>query len=201
MQVPVLGTAEHGDRMAKQFPHLTEDHRRIIAAQHLFFVGTAAREGSVNVSPKGMDCLRILSDNRVIWLSVTGSGNETAGHLADSPRMTLMFTSFDTRPVILRLYGTAKAIHPHDAQWSDLIGHFPALPGARQIYDMQLTLVQTSCGFAVPFYEHKGPRDTLKTWAEAQGPDGVHRYWAEKNQHTIDGFPTGILPFKGDDHV
>lgn len=187
--------------MAKQFPHLTEDHRAIIAAQHLFFVGTAAREGNVNISPKGLDCLRILSDNRVIWLSVTGSGNESAGHLADNPRMTLMFTSFETRPMILRLYGTAQTIHPRDAAWPDLIEHFPALPGARKIYDMQVDMVQTSCGYAVPFYDHKGPRDTLNHWAEAKGPDGVRAYWAEKNQHTIDGLPTGILLTTGDEHV
>lgn len=180
--------------MAKQFDRLTSDHRGIIAAQHMFFTGTAAREGRVNISPKGMDCLRVLSDTRVVWLSVTGSGNETAGHLADSPRMTLMFVSFDTRPMILRLYGTARAVHPHDAAWSGLIGHFPALPGARQIYDMQVDMVQTSCGYAVPFYDHTGPRDTLTQWATARGEDGLRAYRAEKNQHTIDGLPTGILP-------
>ncbi|SDX51981.1 pyridoxamine 5'-phosphate oxidase family protein [Roseicitreum antarcticum] len=184
--------------MAKQFDSLTDDHRSIIAAQQMFFTGTAAREGRVNISPKGMDCLRVLSDNRVIWLSVTGSGNETAGHLADSPRMTLMFVSFDTRPMILRLYGTARAVYPHDSAWADLIGHFPPLPGTRQIYDMQVEMVQTSCGYAVPFYEHTGPRDTLKTWAEGKGDAGVHAYWAEKNQHTINGLPTGILSANAD---
>lgn len=178
--------------MAKQFPALDADHRAIIAAQHMFFVATAASEGRVNLSPKGMDCLRVLGPNRIVWLNLTGSGNETAGHLRQNPRMTLMWCSFTKRPVILRAYGTARAVHPRDADWDDLIGQLPAEPGARQIYDMQVDLVQTSCGFAVPFYEHQGPREVLRNWAEDRGPEGLQTYWETRNQQTIDGFPTGV---------
>ncbi|KGB81839.1 MAG: pyridoxamine 5'-phosphate oxidase family protein [Pseudomonadota bacterium] len=179
--------------MAKQFDGIEPPHRAFIEAQHMFFVGSAAPEGRVNISPKGMDSLRVLGPDRIIWLNLTGSGNETAGHLRQADRMTLMWCSFTTRPLILRAYGTARALHPRDADWAGLIGLFPPHAGARQIYDMRVGMVQTSCGYAVPFFDHAGPRDTLAKWAEDKGPDGIHAYWEEKNQTTIDGAPTGIL--------
>jgi len=179
--------------MAQQYPALDDRLQAFIEAQHIFFVGTAAREGRVNVSPKGMDSLRVLSANRVAWLNVTGSGNETAGHLLDSNRMTLMFCSFEKQPMILRLYGSARTLHPRDAEWPEYLTLFPALPGARQIFLLDIDLVQTSCGFAVPFMEFAGERDTLRNWAGKRGEDGMQTYWAEKNQHTIDGLKTGIL--------
>lgn len=46
--------------MGKQFEALSDAHRDFIAAQHMFFCGTAAAEGRVNISPKGMDSLRVL---------------------------------------------------------------------------------------------------------------------------------------------
>ena len=176
--------------MAKQFDALSDDHRRIIGEQHMFFVATAACDGRVNLSPKGMDSLRILGENRIAWLNLTGSGNETAAHLLDNPRMTVMFCSFTTRPVILRLYGQARAIHVGDRAWNDLALHFPPLPGARQIFDMAVDLVQTSCGYAVPFHEFKGERPTLRQWGEAQSSDDLAAYWAERNATSLDGKPT-----------
>ncbi|MEX0956564.1 MAG: pyridoxamine 5'-phosphate oxidase family protein [Rhizobiaceae bacterium] len=55
--------------------------RAFIERQHLFFVATAAPDGRVNVSPKGMKILRIANDNRIVWLNLSGSDNETAAHL------------------------------------------------------------------------------------------------------------------------
>jgi len=179
--------------MASQFPALEPVHRNFIAAQHLFFVATAAPEGRVNVSPKGMDSLRILDPRRIVWRNLTGSGNETAGHLRQANRMTLMWCGFETRPLILRAYGRARTIHPRDPDWDDLNARFPPALGARQIYDMAVEMVQSSCGYAVPFYDYLGPRETLTTWAEDRGVDGLARYWAERNATTLDGAPTGIL--------
>ncbi len=179
--------------MAKRFDHIEDDHRAFIEAQHLFFTGTAAPDGRVNVSPKGMDCLRVLGPNRIVWLNWTGSGNETAAHLLQSDRMTLMWCSFETRPLILRAYGRARAIHPHDRAWAGLASHFNANFAARQIFDMAVEMVQTSCGYGVPLLEYRGERDVLPRWAEARGPEGIRRYWAERNTTSIDGFPTGII--------
>ena len=179
--------------MAKQFDSLSDDLTKFIASQHMFFCGTAAAEGRVNISPKGMDSLRVLGPNRIIWRNLTGSGNETAGHLAKINRMTLMWCSFETRPMILRTYGSARTLHPRNADFASLNAHFPPSDGARQIYDLKIELVQTSCGFAVPFFDFAGPRDVLEHWTNDRGPDGIATYWETRNQTSIDGLPTHIL--------
>lgn len=177
--------------MAKQFSAFDDDHLRLIAEAPLFFVGTAAATGRVNLSPKGMDSLRVTGQNRVVWLNATGSGNETAGHLRLDPRMTLMWCSFTQRPVILRAYGLARALHPRDAGWAEHLALFPALPGTRQIVVMDVDLVQTSCGFAVPTADGFAERDVLRNWALQKGDNGLRTYWADRNATTMDGFPTG----------
>lgn len=182
--------------MGQTFPSLTEQHADFIHAQKIFFVGTAAADGRVNVSPKGMDSLRVLGPNRVAWLNVTGSGNETAAHVQLNPRMTIMFCAFEGNPLIMRLYGSAKVIHPHDTAWGELQGLFPALPGARQVFDVTVETVATSCGFGVPNYTFTGERPLLNQWAEAKGEAGIKAYWEKKNQVSIDGFPTNILSRK-----
>ncbi len=178
--------------MAKQFDTLDPAHIRFIQDQHVYFTASAAPDGRVNVSPKGMDSLRVLDGNRIAWLSVTGSGNETAGHLLEHPRITLMWCSFTSRPMILRTYGTARAIYPQDADWAALEGYFPTYRGARQIFDMSIDLVQTSCGYAVPFLEYQGDRDTLQKWTADKSDKDLQDYQAEKNQKTIDGKTTGL---------
>lgn len=184
--------------MGDRFEQLEEKHIEFIGQQHLFFVGTAAATGPVNVSPKGMDSFRVLDPRRVLWLNLTGSGNETAAHVRDNPRMTVMFCSFDRQPLILRLYGEARVIHPRDAQWQSLIERFPEHPGARQIFDLRLNLVLTSCGYGVPFYELKGERPTMNKWAEKRGEAGIERYWQEKNAYSLDGRSTGTVSDPGE---
>ena len=179
--------------MAKQFDSLNEDHRQFIAAQHMFFCGTAADEGRVNISPKGMDSLRILGPNRIIWRNLSGSGNETAAHVAHHNRMTLMWCGFEKRPMIMRAYGTARTLHPRDADFVALNAGFPHDNGARQIFDMAVDLLQTSCGWGVPFYAYQGERDVLAQWSQDKGPEGIAANWVRDNQHSIDGLPTHIL--------
>lgn len=194
--------------MAKQYEQITTQLQTFIEQQKIFFVGTAAKTGRVNVSPKGMDTLKILGPNRVVWLSVTGSGNETAAHLAanslengirdetNGGRMTIMFCSFEGTPMILRLYGTARAVYPHDDSWAELIKHFILLPGTRQLFDLSVDLVQTSCGMAVPLYDYQADRESLNEWATNKGPEGIKSYQKEKNQVSIDGLPTAT-PIEG----
>lgn len=178
--------------MAKQFPAITDRLRAFIEAQPLFFVATAARDGRVNVSPKGLDSLRVLSPTRVVWLNGTGSGNESAAHLIDSPRMTIMFCSFVREPLILRLYGDARAVHDGDTEWPDLLELFPPMLGARNVFVLDIDLVQTSCGYGVPLMEFTGQRDLMDSWAQKKGDDGLVAYQQEKNRVSIDGFPTGL---------
>ena len=179
--------------MGQRFSELSDNHIRFMTGQHIFFVGTAAADSRVNVSPKGMDSLRVLSSTRVVWLNVTGSGNETSAHVQRNPRMTIMFCAFEGQPLILRLYGQAKAIHPADPAWGELFPLFKPLPGARQIFDLTVDLVQTSCGMGVPNYTYAGDRESLNDWARKKGEEGVKRYWEEKNQVSLDGIPTSIL--------
>ena len=179
--------------MSERFPALEEQHIRFIGEQHLFFVGTAGSEGYVNVSPKGMDTFRVISPSEIAWLNLTGSGNESAAHVSENGRMTVMFCSFGRQPLIMRLYGQAEVVHPRDDSWARLLALFPEQPGARQIFRLPLDLVQTSCGYAVPRYDLRDDRPTLKKWAENKGRDGIEQYWHEKNLLTLDGKPTGIL--------
>lgn len=179
--------------MSKKFNELSTKHIEFIEQQKIFFVGTAAANGTVNISPKGYGSLKVLSPNRIIWLNVTGSGNETSAHVQLNPRMTMMFTSFDGSPVTLRIYGKATVIHKLDEEWEDLNSHFEQIVGARQIFDLAIELVQTSCGMSIPYFEYKGDRDIQIKWATKKGEVGLREFWGEENQQSIDGFPTNIL--------
>ncbi len=178
--------------MGKQYTELSEQHTQFINAQKIYFVGTATADSRVNVSPKGMDSLRVLNNQRVAWLNVTGSGNETAAHVQQNPRMTIMFCALEGAPLILRLYGTARVVHQNDAEWGALYACFKPLPGARQIFYLAIDLVQTSCGMGVPFYNFEAERPQLNEWAEKKGEAGIRQYWLDKNQVTIDAIPTYI---------
>ena len=178
--------------MAKKFTSLTTEHHEFIKAQKLFFVATADSENRINLSPKGMDSFRLTNNNTALWLNMTGSGNETAAHVLADGRMTMMFCAFEGKPTILKLYGKARAIHPRDAEWEKLVQKFPTTPGARQIFELDIDLVITSCGMAVPFFDYKEERGQLNNWAEKKGTEGLNDYWLEKNKLSLDGKPTGI---------
>jgi hypothetical protein len=197
--------------MARFYPALEDKHRDFIAAQKIFFTASGTADSRLNLSPKGMDSLRVLSDTRVAYLDLTGSGNETAAHLKHDGRMTMMWCSFDADPLILRVYGRGHTVRRQDAEWAALRaqlstlphkgtptfnGQMPVkdrMPGERQLIVLDIESVQTSCGYAVPIYTYAGERDTLTRWAEKKGAVGLLEYWREKNQVSIDGLPTGLL--------
>lgn len=180
--------------MGKQFPAMLPEHMAFIRKQQLFFVGTApmSKDGHVNLSPKGYDTFRILSDRKVAYLDLTGSGNETSSHLEENGRITMMFCAFQGPPNILRLYGTGTVILPEDNEWEQLYGMFEPLPGVRQIIMVDIHKVQTSCGYAVPFMSFEKERETLQRWAEQKGEEGLHSYWQVKNLSSLDGLPTSL---------
>lgn len=179
--------------MGKRYTEITEKNQKFIAKQKMFLVGTAVAEGRVNISPKGMDSFRVIDENRVVWLNVTGSGNETAAHVLENSRMTILFTAFEGKPHILRLYGKAKVVHQNDNDWEDLYSLFNPIVGARQIFDMEVDLVQDSCGMAVPNYDYVGDRELLNKWAATKGEKGIEKYWKDTNQLSIDGNATHIV--------
>jgi hypothetical protein len=149
-------------------------------------------QGHINLSPKGLDCFRILSPQQVAYLDITGSGNETSAHLEENGRITFMFCSFTAAPMILRLFGRGQVILPNTSAWPRFAAHFPNYIGVRQIIVADITRVQTSCGFAVPRMEFITQRDTLFRWAEAQGEDGLAAFQCEHNRISIDGLYSSL---------
>jgi hypothetical protein len=178
--------------MAKFYSQLDRQLCEFIEQQKLFFTATAPIEGRINLSPKGIDSFRCLDFHRVAYLDLTGSGNETAAHLHQNGRMTMMFCSFTDKPLILRLYGKGEVVSPDTSQWHDLIDRFVDVPGKRQLIVLHLESVQTSCGYGVPIYELQQERSTLTDWAIKKGTDGVKAYQLQNNLASIDGLPTHL---------
>lgn len=182
--------------MATQYPAIDEKIRRFILRQHIFFTASAAAGTRVNLSPRGTDSFRILTPNRVVYLDRTGSGNETAAHMLADGRLTIMFCAFEGPPSILRLYGHGRSVHRGTQEYTALLGeqfagHEPL--GTRQLMIQDIDLVQTSCGYGVPFMEYKSERPSMDNWAENKGADGLIAYQHEKNVTSMDGLPTGLF--------
>ena len=175
--------------MARFYPALEDRHRAFIAAQHLFFTASGTADSRINLSPKGMDSLRVLSDTRVAYLDLTGSGVETIAHLRENGRLTIMFCGFEGKPRILRLFGRGEAVLVGDDGYDDLAARFPPVPGARSVIRLHIERIQSSCGYAVPFMEFERERETLEDWAAKKSDDGIAEYQAQKNATSIDGLP------------
>jgi hypothetical protein len=177
--------------MGKPIEAIDADLAKWIAAQHLFFVGTAplAAEGHVNISPKGGDAFRILGPREVAYQDYTGSGAETAAHVRENGRIVIMFCALDGPPKIVRLHGRGSIFTANDSRYEELAALFPPNPGTRAIVHIAVTRVSTSCGFGVPLYDFRAPRETLDRWAATKGPEQLAEYRAAKNQFSIDGLP------------
>lgn len=178
--------------MGKVTDQITDHDIAFIERQHLFFVGTAPVDikGHLNLSPKGLDCFRVISPTRVAYMDITGSGNETSAHLLENGRITFMFCAFDDPPKILRLYGKGFTILPGDDLWDELSANFSLHLSFRQFIVADIHRVQSSCGFGVPYYDYKGERDHTYKWATVKGEEGMINYRKEKNLKSLDGLPT-----------
>ena len=173
------------------FTELDEGLREFIAAQRVFFVASAplSASGHINLSPKGLDSLRILGPRQIAYLDLTGSGIETVAHVRENGRLTLMFCAFQGRARILRLYGRAVIAEPEDDDWERLANQFPVYAVRRSIVLLNIKRIADSCGYGVPLYDYAGERTQLVAWGQRNGPDGVAAYKAKKNQRSIDGLP------------
>jgi len=192
--------------MGKVYAEIPSNLQGFIERQHIFFVGTAplSGDGHVNISPKGLDTLRILSPAEVAYLDLTGSGVETIAHVRENQRIVLMFCAFEGVPNIVRVYGRGSILEPGHDGFEPLVARFPSRPGIRAILHIAVTRVSDSCGYAVPRFEFVEERDQLLRWAEKKGPQGLARYRVEKNERSIDGLPglPSVAPvdvFDGDD--
>lgn len=178
--------------MGRIYTELSQEHIDFIECQHLFFTGSAPGEGRINISPKGMDTLRVLDAHTVGYLDLTGFGAETAAHVREDGRLTFMFCSFEGRPLILRLYGRGELRRPSDDGWEALSRRFPDHPGGRQVVLLHVESVQTSCGFGVPLMDYRGEREEYGRWEAKKGEEGLLQYQRDKNRESIDGLPTGL---------
>lgn len=177
----------------KVLPSITPELEEWIKQQPLFFNSTAPLDdqGHVNLSPRGLDGLRVIDPNQVAILDLTGSGNETAAHLLENGRITIMLCAFTGPPMILRLYGEGEVILPDDEDWAELRGLFAAdIPGVRQIFRVLVTRVQTSCGYGVPLMNFVDQRGGLLNWAAKKGNIDIAKYHKDKNSQSIDGLPS-----------
>jgi predicted pyridoxine 5'-phosphate oxidase superfamily flavin-nucleotide-binding protein len=179
--------------MSKWYEAITPEIEKFISAQMMFFVATAPNSGRINLSPKGMDTFRVLDEKRVIYLDITGSGNETAAHLFENGRITIMFCAFDRTARIVRLYGRGRTIHPRDESWGEYLAMFPDTPGVRQVMEIDIDSAMTSCGYAVPRLDHLTERDTLRKYWEKRSDADLAKYHRNKNTRSIDGLPTAIF--------
>lgn len=177
--------------MSEFFDAIDDKHRAFIERQPMFFVATAAENSRVNLSPKGMDVFRVLGPNRVAYLDLGGSGNETQAHLAVDGRITIMFCAFDNPALILRLYGRGSFIGIDDPGFDAMMVHFTPLPGMRQIFVIEVDSLQTSCGWAVPRMTFERERDTLVRFHAQQEPVERLAKIATRNK-SIDGLPVKV---------
>jgi hypothetical protein len=181
--------------MARLYPSIDAEMTAWIHRQPLFFVASAplSAEGHINLSPRGLDTFRVLGGKEVAWLDLTGSGNETAAHLLENGRITILFCAFEGEPRILRIHGRGRVILPGGEDWRRLRGHFPAdLPGVRQIIHVDVREVQTSCGFGVPLMSFQGQRQDLFDWARRKGEEGLEEYRRKNNERSMDGLPAPV---------
>jgi len=178
--------------MGKFHESILPAHQEFIKKQHLFFVCTAPLDasGHINISPKGLDTFRVLSDKKVAYMDFIGSGNETSAHTLENGRITFMFCAFQGPPNILRLYGKGFTVLPGTEHWEEYAQHFNLYSNTRQIIVADIDLVGTSCGYGVPLYEYSGERRILFDWAERKGEAGLSTYIQEKNLKSLDGLPT-----------
>jgi len=178
--------------MGKIFETISAEYQAFIERQPMFFVASAPLSGAghVNLSPKGLDTLRIIDPGTVAYLDLTGSGNETAAHVTENGRLTLMFCAFEGNPKILRLYCRGRVVTRGMHEWEESVGRFPGQPGIRQVVIANVQSGQTSCGFGVPLLSLVSQRDQLPRWAESKGEDGLVTYRSSKNTISLDGLLT-----------
>jgi predicted pyridoxine 5'-phosphate oxidase superfamily flavin-nucleotide-binding protein len=184
---------EKRERLAMGNIHTTIDDsiKKFIDAQPLFFVATAPLDstGHINVSPKGLDTLRILDPRTVAYLDLTGSGIETISHLKENGRIVLMFCAFQGPPKILRLHGRGKVVEQGQKDSLHLAAHFAEHQGKRAIIVIEVSRISDSCGYSVPLLQYQGERDQLTAWSKRLGSEGLTKYREEKNQKSIDQIP------------
>ena len=176
--------------MGRVLDHIDDATQTWIGRQHMFFVATApSLDGRVNVSPKGLDSIRVLGKREVAYLDLTGSGAETIAHIRDNGRITLMWNAFEGPPRIVRVYGEGRVHLPTSGRYEELVGLFPKRRGIRSVITIDVERVQDSCGYSVPKMQFVEDRSRLDAWVDQRTDADIAAYQIEKNTLSIDGLP------------
>jgi hypothetical protein len=181
----------HSEIMSKRRDQIDENLSQWISRQKIFFVATAPLSAGhhINLSPKGGESFRVLGPLEVAYQDYTGSGAETVAHLRENGRIVVMFCAFEGPPQIVRLHGNGTVIVRGHPRFATLAAQFPNNPGTRAFIHVAVERVSDSCGYSVPFFDFRNPRDVLDRWAEQQGPEKVAEYRLRKNEVSIDNLP------------
>ena len=162
--------------MAERFASISDDLAQWWAEQPMFFVATApgGSDGHVNLSPKGLDTLRILGPQRVAYLDLTGSGVETIAHLRDNGRDHADGVRVQRRAADLPDLRRGNGARDRVARLRRRSRRTsPIFRAGAPIIDVDVDRVTTSCGYAVPLMDLVGDRERLLDWARAKGDDGL----------------------------
>ena len=180
--------------MANITKELSQEDISFIKKQKMFFVATAPKNGKINLSPKGLDdTFKIIDKNTILWLNYFGSGNETAAHLLEDERMTIMFCAFENEANILRLYCKTKTIQEKDENWNDYIKHFKKQRAARQVFEVTILNINNSCGMGVPLYDYVEQREELNNFYDKTNKEEHIKYMKKNNILSFDGKETKLF--------
>lgn len=158
--------------MAKEWGTIPNHLMEFALSQKMFFIASAVAGEDVNLSPKGLDSLRIVGEKAVIYADYHGSGNVTARHLSAGGKATITFVSFGDKPLILRFYCKGRVVERGTEEFGRLSrDHFAGMKAEhfRQLFYFDVYRVQTSCGFGVPQFEYQGERVDEKCQRDLMG--------------------------------
>ena len=177
--------------MGNTYDQIDSALEHFIRAQRVFFVATAPLNpgGRINLSPKGLDTLRVLDPHTLAYLDYVGSGAETIAHLRENQRIVVMLCAFEGPPRIVRLHGRGEVFEPPDQRFDQLRGLFAAEPRARSIIRIAIDRISDSCGYGVPLFAFERDRSQLREWAARKGEQGLAEYQTTMNRVSIDGLP------------
>lgn len=154
--------------MGSQYSALTQEDMAFIAKQPLFYLASCSN-AEVNLSPKGLDSLRIEETNTLLYLDYPGSGNRTATDIRNDGNVTLLFNAFDGEPLILRLFCKGELIEKTDDRFLTLAKQFSQPPSQiRRLIHFKIFAVERSCGMGVPVMSFQNERTGLPDWVSAQ---------------------------------
>lgn len=178
--------------MGKVYAEIDASIRRWISKQPMFFVATApcAADGLINLSPKGLDTLRIIDESTIAYLDYSGSGAETIAHLRENGRLVIMLCAFEGPPKIFRFYGQGTVHPPTASSFVELAAHFDGgFEAVRSIIRLDVERIADSCGYMVPNMDFKAHRQAGMNYIENKGDRAIAAYRVENNLTSLDGLP------------